>query len=198
MSTPYSPVGNELGPQILPPEAASLSWMSRTREWAGNHKVSLALGATAASLGITVALNPIKPIMHKVEKAAPWVVPTEVGLDIALGAGAAMMVTSTTGTIVKNPLKAKTYLKDLPQKANESLLFKSGFAVATGSAVSFGGVAIGSILAYLPPEAWGSLSFPVVDLAATVVTQKAIWDGIQRNAQQPNAVDPEANETLAS
>lgn len=184
MSAEFQPV-EPVMPEIPALEAASGSSLQAAREWAGKHKVALALGATAASLGITLAVNPIESTIHKFEDAAPWVVPTEVGFDIAIGVGTAMMVTSTTGTVLKNPFKAKTYLKDLPEKANDSLLFKSGFGVATGSAVAFGGVAIGAICAYLPPEAWSSsLIFPVVDLGATVVSQKAIWDGIRRNSRQ--------------
>lgn len=154
-------------------------------------RMSLALGATAVSLGVGIAANPIGDTIDKVETAAPWVIPTAVGLDAAIGAGATMMVASAYGKVSKNPFKAKTYLKDLPQHANNSRLFKTGFVVTTVAGVGWGGVTTGAILATLPPESWGAMAFPAIDMIGTVVLRREIWQGIKRAAEneEPAPVD---------
>lgn len=145
-------------------------------------RMSLALGATAVSLGVGIAANPIGETIDTVKAEAPWVIPTVVGLDVALGAGASMMVASAYGKVLKNPFKAKTYLKDLPQHANNSRLFKAGFVVTTAAGVSWGGVTTGAVLTTLPPESWGAMAFPAIDMVGTLVLRREIWKGIQRAA----------------
>jgi hypothetical protein len=158
---------------------------SAFKQWVQKRKLSLAVGASIVSLGVGVAVNPTEEVIHKVEEQAAWVVPTEVGLDASIGVGAAMML-AATGTAIKNPFKAKGYLKDLPERANNSLLFKSGFALSTAAALGWGSIAAGSIVAYLPPESWGALTFPVADLAATVALRRTIWQGIQQPEESLN------------
>jgi hypothetical protein len=103
--------------------------------------------------------------------------------DGVIGLGGAMMV-GGIGQMTISPYRAKEYISELPQKANDSLLFKSGFALATVGGVGWGGVAIGSVLAYLPSESWGALAFPAVDLAATIGSRAAIWSGIKQSATE--------------
>jgi hypothetical protein len=183
----YQAEVSNLAPLVSEPIKASESKSSRiqaTREWVRKRKLSLAVGASALSLAAGAATNPIGDVLHTVETKAAWVVPTEIGLDVGIGVGAAMMLTSA-GIMVRNPMKAKQRLKELPEKANNSLLFKTGFALSTGAAVGWGGVAIGSIIAYLPQESWGTLAFPAVDLASTVALRKIIWSGIHEAGAPP-------------
>lgn len=165
-------------------ETPRTTMMDSIRDWAHRRKLSLAVGASVLSLGVGVATNPTEKTLHEVEQQAAWVVPTEVGLDIGVGVGATMML-AATGTMVKNPLKAKKRLQELPQRANNSRLFKGGFALSAAAGIGWGAVATGSILSYLPPEAWGSLAFPVADLASTIVTRRMIWQGIRQSSEQP-------------
>lgn len=162
-------------------EQADAGRFSRVRDWVRDRKLSLAVGASVVSMGVGMALNPAGETIDKIEDEAKWVVPTAVGLDVGIGVGVGMMLASA-GTIIRNPIKAKKHIKDLPQMANNSKLFKAGFGVSTASAVAWGGVVSGSIIKYLPPEAWGTLAFPVTDLAVTIALRKTIWNSIKNSS----------------
>jgi hypothetical protein len=157
--------------------------------WLKRRKLSLAIGASILSMGVGIAINPDKKVLREVETKAEWVIPTELALDMSIGVGVTMML-SSAGIAIRNPLKAKKYLKELPERANNSRLFRSGFALSTASAVAWGGVAIGAILTTLPPqESLGALTFPVVDLASTVASRAFLWNSIQAAADRPQQTD---------
>jgi hypothetical protein len=147
--------------------------------WGRRHALSLALAATAVSIAVGLSVDPLGPLLRRLAAAARWVVPTEVVLDLLIGLGAALMLAAATGSFVQNPLKAKTYLRQLPACASTSWTFKAGFALATAASLAWGFVAVAAVLAYLPLPAWGALAFPAVDLALTVALRHAIWTGIR-------------------
>ncbi len=155
----------------------------RAREWAARHKGKLALGAAVASATLTLTLNPLGEVTHEVVDAAPM-----VGIGIATSetmfvGGLAMMATAV-GTKVGNPLKLKERLPDICEKANDSKLFKAGFWVNTVGAVGSAAIISTGIIAELPPESYGMLSFAAADLAVTVAVRKAMLSGIKRNTQK--------------
>lgn len=159
------------------------------KEWFKRKKFEVAIGATILSLGFGIAEHPSGKVLKAVEQKAEWVVPTEFALDVSIGAGF-MMMFSATGVMIKNPMEAKKRFKELPARANNSTLFKSGLALSTVSALAWGGVAIGTIVTTIPEEAWGALAFPVVDLASTIGSRTLLWNAV-RTSNTPTATNVE-------
>ncbi|HSX47407.1 MAG TPA: hypothetical protein VLF63_01390 [Patescibacteria group bacterium] len=151
-------------------------------DWIRQQKVKLALGATVLSLAVTGITNPNHKVMSEVEHKVEWVAPSLVGLDISLGVGFSLMLLST-GTVVKNPFKAKSYIKNIVDNANDSKLFKSGFLLSTASGLAWGGIATESIVTTIPPHGWAALAFPLTDLSLTVWSRKTIWGAMKKNKQ---------------
>jgi hypothetical protein len=148
--------------------------------WIWRRRVSLSLLATAISLTVTFVCDPMGPVLHRLASSALWVIPTEIALDLAIGLGAGLMIGAATGSYVKSPIRAKAILRELPARANDNWIFKTGLLIATIAGVAWGGVAIVAVVVYLPRPAWGALIFPVLDLAVTVSLRRAIWIGMRQ------------------
>jgi hypothetical protein len=143
------------------------------------------------SIAVGLTVDPLGPLLRRLAAAASWVVPTEVTLDLLVGLGAALMLAAATGSSLQNPLRAKTYLRQLPAYATTSWSFKAGFALSTAAGLAWGLVAIAAVVAYLPRLAWGALSLPAIDLAITLALRRAIWIGMRRSpSKQETATQP--------
>lgn len=161
-------------------EAVSNGWHA-TRESLRRHKTKIAVGAAAVSLGATLAYNPLGEVTEDLVEASPWVGAGLVASEGMFIGGLAMMATSV-GSSARNPLKMRGQLDEICQKADDSLLFKSGFWVNTTGAVGSAAVIAGGILIKMPPESYGLLSFSAMDLAVTVAVRKAMMSGIKNRS----------------
>jgi hypothetical protein len=101
--------------------------------------------------------------------------------EIAWIGGGAMMLAGI-GSKIGNPLKIRSRMPEIAAKANNSKLFKTGFAVNATAAVGQAGILSAGIIGELPPESWGFLGVPAADLSSTLLIRKAIWDGMKDNA----------------
>lgn len=155
----------------------------RAREWASRHKGKLALGAIATSTALTFAFNPTQEVKDRIVEAAPIIGVGIAGSEAMFVGGAAIMA-SAVGSKVGNPLKLKERLPEICEKANDSLLFKSGFWINTVGAVGTAAFFSAGVLAKMPPESYGVLSFAGADLALTVAVRKAMLSGIRSNIQK--------------
>ena len=135
---------------------------------------------------MTLAVNPLHELEHKVIDAAPWVGSGLVAGEAAWIGGAALAL-GAVGVKVRNPLKIKNQFKDIATHADNSKMFKIGFWTNTTAAVAEFGVLTVGVMKYLPPEAWGALSFGALDLAATVTFRKMILNGIKNTANSNNS-----------
>lgn len=161
----------------------SPSRWTRSREFVSRHKGKLALGAAAASAVVTFALNPMEEVTEEVVDTAPAVAVGLVASEAAFVGGLVMMA-SSVGNKIGNPLKLREKMPEICEKANESKLFKAGFWTNTAGAVGSAAVITAGVVAKLPPESYGILSFAAADIAVTVGVRKAMLDVIKKNAEK--------------
>ena len=159
---------------------------SRSKEVIVRQRNKIAVAAFAGSIAVTLAVNPLHELEHKVIDAAPWVGSGLVAGEAAWIGGAALAL-GAVGVKVRNPLKIKNQFKDIATHADNSKMFKIGFWTNTTAAVAEFGVLTVGVMKYLPPEAWGALSFGALDLAATVTFRKMILNGIKNTANSNNS-----------
>jgi hypothetical protein len=82
----------------------------------------------------------------------------------------------------KNPLNWKSRLPEVCEKADNSLLFKSGFWINTVGAVGTAAIGAAAAIEYLPVESMpGALALPAFDLYLTYAIRKMMLDGIKDN-----------------
>ena len=164
---------DELMAQMSEKEAARPSWLSR-------QKTKLAIAATAASVGITFVESPISETKDQLVDAAKWVVPSFAACEVFWIGGGAMML-AAIGSKIKNPLQVKKLVPEIAEKANDSLLFRSGFWINSTAAVGQFGVLTAGVTTELPARSWGLAAFGLVDLAVTIAVRRAIRKGIKNN-----------------
>jgi hypothetical protein len=124
--------------------------------------------------------------------AAPWVGGALLAGEVGWCAGAAMMVAAVGDQIGVNPLRLRDRMTGIAQKANGSRLFKSGFFLNLGSAITQASVMTAGIVKELPPQSWGWLAVPAVDLWVTLAARRIIYDGISHNQPVPSDAVPDA------
>ncbi|MEI7759080.1 MAG: hypothetical protein WCJ05_02775 [bacterium] len=160
--------------------------LTRSKETIVRQKNKLAVAALVGSVAVTLAINPMHELEHKVIDAAPW-----VGSGLLVGEaawiGGAALALGAVGVKVRNPLKIKSQFKDIATHTDNSKMFKIGFWTNTTAAVAEFGILTAGVMKYLPPEAWGALSFGALDLAATVTFRKMILSGIKNAANSKDA-----------
>ena len=137
------------------------------------NKTKFALGAFATSIALTLAADPFSETKHRVFDAAPWVGGGLVGGEVLWIGGAAMML-AAVGEKAINPLKIKSNMADIAQKANSSKLFKAGFYTNTIGAVGQFGVLSTGVISKLPVHSWGVLGIALLDLGITIHIRKSI------------------------
>lgn len=181
---PVEPTADDFNALSATDEEHRSGWQ-RAREWAARHKGKLALGAAAVSATLTFTMNPLGEVTHEVVEAAP-----AIGIGIATSEamfiGGLAMMAGAVGSKVGNPIKLRERLPEISEKANDSLLFKSGFWINTVGAVGSAAIISAGVIAKLPPESYGVLGFAAADLAVTVAVRKAMLSGIKRNVQKDN------------
>jgi hypothetical protein len=164
-------------------DALQTSYWDRARHFVSRHKGKLALGAAAASATLTFALNPMEEVQHEVIDAAPAVGVGIVASEVMFVGGMVMMA-SSVGNKVGNPLKLRERLPEICEQANDSKLFKAGFWVNATGAVGSAAILSAGVIAKLPPESYGVLSIAAADIAVTVAVRKAMLDGIRNNTKK--------------
>lgn len=187
---PFPPVPDvSMAPEIVSPadapevaEEVSESRPGRLERFIGavrRHKVAVAAGAiTVASL----ATNPIGETVSKLADTAPYVGPGMIASEAAWIGGAAMML-AAVGKRLYNPFKIRGAMKDVPEVAANSRLFKTGLAVNTLAALAQFAIPAAAVAKNLPVNSWGILTVSCLDLTATVALRREIWKGIQNNRQ---------------
>jgi hypothetical protein len=174
-------------------------WWKHVKELAGRHKGKIALGAAATSLALTFATSPLGAIEHDAVDAWPWAI-AAAGTDATMIAGLGMMAASVGSDMWKHPLKIRSRLPELAERANGSKLFETGFWVNTAAALGTSAVMIAGIVEALPSDALGTVGFPLLDAAATVTLRAVVRAGIKNNlSPQPSDVPvlPESSPTSA-
>lgn len=154
------------------------------------HQLKIALGGVAVSTSLTIATN-FEHAKHQIVEAAPWMASALGASEIAWIGGGAMMLAGV-GSKIGNPLKIRSRMPEIAAKANDSRLFKAGFAVNASAAVGQAGILTAGIVGELPPESWGFLGLPAADLSSTLLLRKAIWDGMKKNAAEESVLSAEA------
>jgi hypothetical protein len=170
---------------VLVEPLAHKSVLIRSKETIVRQKNKLAAAALVGSVAVTLAINPMHELEHEVIDAAPWVGSGLLAGEAAWIGGAALAL-GAVGVKVRNPLKIKNQFKDIATHADSSKMFKIGFWTNTTAAVAEFGILTAGVMKYLPPEAWGALSFGALDLAATVTFRKMILNGIKNTANSNN------------
>lgn len=160
------------------------NWWTRVKEFAGRHKGKAALGAAATSLALTFTTSTMGQIEHDAANSWPWFVAGGV-TDTIMVAGLGMMAAGVRSDAWKHPLKLRSRLPELANQANESAAFRNGFKVNYAGALATSAVMIAGIVDVLPPTAWGTLAFPLLDAAATVTLRTALSAGIRNHLEQP-------------
>lgn len=145
-------------------------------------KTKICIGATALSVGATLALNPLEETTDQVIESLPYVATGIIGSEIAWMGGAAMMLSSVGSRIPLDPRKLKAKMPEIAEKANDSKLFKAGFAVNVAGALGDFVILSGGVVKTLPPHSWGVLGFTLLDLGVTLGVRKAMLSGISKHA----------------
>lgn len=159
------------------------SYFKRVGNFIGRQKTKICLGATAVSVAATLALDPFEGTKEQVLEAAPYVVGGMAASEVAWLGGAAMMVGAIGSRVPLNPIKLKTKIPEISEKANNSKLFKAGFGVNIAGALGDFVVLSGAVVQNLPPHSWGILGFTLADLGVTLGVRKAMLGGIKKNAK---------------
>lgn len=173
---------NELVPVDQPDQANPSAW-DKTRDFVQQHKGKILLGAAAVSLAMPFAVNPAEEAAEQVGGAIGWTIAGGAVSEGMFCGGIAMMGASMgagRAGLGKNPLKWR--LPEVCERANDSLLFKTGFWVNTTGAVGTAAIGAAAAIAYLPPGSLGILAVPAFDLAVTYKLRRALLDGIKDNA----------------
>ena len=160
-------------------------WVRRSASRAREHFLFLAIAGSALGFTVGLIVKPAGHVIDSLKQQVPWLVPIEIALDGLIGLGVIMML-SATGFPVRNPVKARRMIRELVRNANGTLLFRRGFVLSTLAALAWGGVAAASVVIVLPPQAWGALIYPTVDLGATIVLRRAIWQRMRTPYQSPS------------
>jgi hypothetical protein len=159
---------------------------NRALEWIRKQQLKLALGVVAVSTVLTVGTD-FEHTKDQVIEAAPWIGASLAASEVAWIGGGAMMLAGI-GSKIGNPFKIRGRMDEIAEKANESKLFKTGFAINAAAAVGQAGILTEGIITNMPAESWGYLAFPALDLGATLVIRNKIWKGMKRRADAPAAI----------
>ena len=152
---------------------------SRIKEYAKNHRFSLALGALA--LSTVVSIPAFASHEHAVVKALPEV---GVGLAVTEGmfvGGIGLMAASQKKKVLTKEIFSKKYIKEevlgKPVDANRG--FRAGLGINSVGALGSGlVVGIGAIDALPPAMIVPSLALAGLDIAATVAIRYNIYKAI--------------------
>jgi hypothetical protein len=155
------------------------------KSWIKQRRLRLALGAAAASAAVTLTTNPITELTQDVVEAAPWVGGGIVASEVAFALGGVMML-SSIGSKIGNPMKIKSRIPEIAERADNSLLFKSGFWLNATGAVGDFAVISGGVLKEMPVSTYPMLGLTLLDLGATVAVRKTIMSGINDNKDKVN------------
>lgn len=167
----------------------------RVKGFAGHNKGKLALGAFAVSTALTFSSHSYHTVEHDLTAALPWVGSGVVASETAFVVGAGMMA-AAVGSKVGSPLKIKERIPEIAERANDSLLFKSGFWVNTTGAVGTAAIVSAGVVAKLPPESWGVLPIAFADMGLTTTVRLAMHRGIRNNVQRRQAELAEHEEVV--
>ena len=159
---------------------------SRIKEYAKNHRFSLALGALA--LSTVVSIPAFASHEHAVVKALPEV---GVGLAVTEGmfvGGIGLMAASQKKVLTKE-IFSKKYIKEeiLGKPVDSNRGFRAGLGINSVGALGSGlVVGIGAIEALPPAMIVPSLALAGLDIAATVAIRYNIYKAINHpdEAQQ--------------
>jgi hypothetical protein len=157
-------------------------YLGRVGNWIKSHKLKLLVGVAATSAAVTLINDPFAETKENVMEAAPWVAAGVVASEALFIAGAGMMLASV-GEEIGNPLTMKKRTKDIARKANNSVLFKTGFVTNTVGAVGDFVVLSTGVMKELPPSAWGVLTLTLADLSLTVAVRKGILNSIREQSE---------------
>lgn len=160
----------------------SLGYFRRVGNFLNKQKTKICLGATAVSVATTLAFEPFDGTKDQVIEAAPYVVGGMAVSEAAWLTGAAMMLGAVGSKLPANPVKLKSKIPEISEKANNSKLFKAGFAVNVAGALGDFFVLSGAVVQNLPVHSWGVLGFTLADLGVTLGVRKAMLGGIKNNA----------------
>jgi hypothetical protein len=170
--SPISSV-DQLMDQMAERDGVQVGWLSR-------NKTKLAIAAAA----LTFVDSPISETADRIESAAAWMVPALTAGEVAWIGGGAMML-AAVGSKMKNPFKIKKMVPEIAERANNSILFRSGYWINTIAAVSEFGILTVGVTTEFPVRSWGLASFGFIDLAATYFVRRAIRKGIKSNVAMP-------------
>jgi len=157
--------------------------------WLSAQKTKLAIAATATSIGLTFIDSPISETADRITSAAKWMIPSLIMGEVAWIGGGAIML-AAVGSKIKNPFKIKKMVPEIAERANDSLLFKSGFWVNTIAAVAEFGIMTAGVTSEFPVRSWGLASFGLADLAVTIAVRRAIRKGIRKNISSVAVITP--------
>jgi hypothetical protein len=149
-----------------------------------NNKLVYAAGAVAVA---SLATSPLGETVDALSETAPYLLPGMGAAEVAWLGGAGMMLAAIGKKVTWNPLKIHSSIKEIPDAANSSKLFKSGLAINTAAAVTQFVMPTVAVMEGLPASQWGLLAIGAADLWATIVLRRAIWRGIHKNAANPEA-----------
>jgi hypothetical protein len=152
---------------------------SRIKEYAKNHRFSLALGALA--LSTVVSIPAFASHEHAVVKALPEV---GVGLAVTEGmfvGGIGLMAASQKKKVMTKEIFSKKYIKEevLGKPVDANWGFRAGLGINSVGALGSGlVVGIGAIEALPPAMIVPSLALAGLDIAATVAIRYNIYKAI--------------------
>ncbi len=152
---------------------------SRIKEYAKNHRFSLALGALA--LSTVVSIPAFASHEHAVVKALPEV---GVGLAVTEGmfvGGIGLMAASQGKKVLTKEIFSKKYIKEevLGKPVDANWGFRAGLGINSVGALGSGlVVGIGAIEALPPAMIVPSLALAGLDIAATVAIRYNIYKAI--------------------
>ncbi len=116
-------------------------------------------------------------VVSDLRRHAPWALASYSAAH-ALFLGGAVVMLAGAGAATRNPLRLRENLPLLRQRIGQSRTVRVGFWTNLVGAVAAAAVVIAAVVIALPWQSWGLGAIALLDLGATLVVRKAIWDSL--------------------
>ncbi len=146
------------------------------------HHKKIAAAVVAVSV-LASFLTPISETTDKISAVAPWVI-VGVGVTEALFITGLLIMAARVGfELGPNPLNWKRHFKQVAHHLPEDKLVWLGFWINALGALGTGLVLAWGVVRALPPQSWGIIWVPFLDLLLTVFIRATILE-LRREYQE--------------
>ena len=127
---------------------------------------------------------PFEQVIDGIVQILPWVGAGVIVSEV-LFIGGLLVIASSIGLKIKNPLKLRKEFIEILSACTGTKVFWLGFWMNAVGAVGTGVLLIAGIVIALPASSWGIAIMPLVDLLATIALRRLIRQAYSRGRVLP-------------